>query len=135
MIKTSLKRRDDRVNFLTSQSEIDSYESAIQFNPRHVLCKVEVFCLSRSRSTFDVQATIRDASLANWKIKTYNCTMTARKSAAIRKSKTGSAFPAPTGYGVKRDARTGCFATAKSVRSIKKNSQKYSAVLKRLAKK
>ena len=55
---------------------------------------------------FDVQATARGAGLANWKIKTYNCGMTARKSAAIRKSKTGSAHRAPAGYGVERNART-----------------------------
>ena len=83
----------------------------------------------------DVQATARGAGLANWRIKIYNCGMTARKSAANRKSKTGFTQRAPAGHGVEKDARTGSFATEKSVRSIKKNSQKYSAVLKRFAEK
>lgn len=37
--------------------------------------------------------------------------------------------------GVRRNAKTGKFTTEESVRSIARNSKKYSAVLERLAKK
>lgn len=55
--------------------------------------------------------------------------MASKKSTAIQKPKAGAKVVATY-----RDAKSGRFTTIQSVRSIKRNSKKYAAVLERLAK-